>query len=297
MNNQNTLTLVNPQNGNLALKILSFESNDFFDHIQRNNYYSLIWIQQGEGKLKADFSDYEFSKNSLLSFSPYQPFMLTPATGLKGTAIQFHPDFFCIHKHQQEVACNGVLFNNIYHPPIVTIDEKTKPTLQMLIEQMKAEMQNIALAQYESLISYLKIFLITTSRLKTEQSREAHIATSNSKEPFILQSLKEAIENNYKEKHTASDYAAILNITPKALAKISKTYLNKTLTSLISERIIIEAKRELYLTNKPVKQIAYELGYDDEYYFSRFFKTNTDISPQIYRTTVGFDRQSAVTLK
>ncbi|MFM9625806.1 helix-turn-helix domain-containing protein, partial [Streptomyces turgidiscabies] len=88
---------------------------------------------------------------------------------------------------------------------------------------------------------------------------------------------------NYREKHTASDYASILNITPKALAKITKTHLNKTLTSLISERIIIEAKRELYLTNKPVKQIAYELGYDDEYYFSRFFKTNTDVSPQIYR--------------
>jgi YesN/AraC family two-component response regulator len=70
--------------------------------------------------------------------------------------------------------------------------------------------------------------------------------------------------------------------------------LNKTLTNLISERIIIEAKRELYLTNKPVKQIAYELGYDDEYYFSRFFKTNADVSPQFYRDTVGFDKLSSV---
>jgi AraC family transcriptional regulator, transcriptional activator of pobA len=295
MNNQSTLTLVNPQNGNLAFKVFSFESNNFFDHIQRNNYYSLIWIQQGNGDLKADFSDYKFSKNSLLAFSPYQPFMLKPENVLSGITIQFHPDFFCIHKHQQEVACNGVLFNNVYQPPIVTIDEETKPTLQMLIEQMKSEMQKAALAQYELLISYLKIFLITTSRLKTGQQAEAKNATSNLQEPFILQSLKEAIEKNYKEKHTASDYAAILNITPKALAKIAKTHLNKTLTSLISERIIIEAKRELYLTNKPVKQIAYELGYDDEYYFSRFFKVNTDISPQLYRNTVGFDRQSSLT--
>ena len=43
-----------------------------------------------------------------------------------------------------------------------------------------------------------------------------------------------------------------------------------TAATLISERIIIEAKRELYLTNKTVKEIAYGLGYDDEYYFSRF---------------------------
>ncbi len=294
MNTQNTLTLVNPQNGNLAFKVFAFETNDFFDHIQRNNYYTLIWIQKGKGKLKADFSDYKFSNNNLLAFSPYQPFMLIPENGLKGTAIQFHPDFFCIHKHQQEVACNGVLFNNIYQPPTVTIDENSQSTLQMIIEQMKSEMQNTALAQYELLISYLKIFLITVARLKTDQQIEARNATSNLQEPFILQSLKEAIEKNYKEKHTASDYAAILNITAKALAKIAKTHLNKTLTFLISERIIIEAKRELYLTNKPVKQIAYELGYDDEYYFSRFFKTNTDVSPQIYRNTVGFDRQSSL---
>ena len=291
MSNQNTLTLVNPKNGNLAFKIFSFENNDFFDHIQRNNHYSLIWVRQGKGKLKADFSDYPFSNNNLFAFSPYQPFMLIPENDLKGTAIQFHSDFFCIHKHQHEVACHGLLFNNIYHPPIVTISEKEEPTLQLLIQQMKAEIQHAALAQYESLISYLKIFLIAASRLKAEQQSEVNNAISDLKEPFILQSLKDAIEKNYMEKHTASDYAAILNITPKALAKITKAHLNKTLTSLISERIIIEAKRELYLTNKPIKQIAYELGYEDEYYFSRFFKTNTAISPQIYRNTVGFDRQ------
>jgi YesN/AraC family two-component response regulator len=292
MNNQSALTLVNSENGNLAFKVFSFENNAFFDHIQRNNYYSLIWIQQGAGKLKADFSDYHFADNYLLSFSPYQPFMLMNEGGLKGTAIQFHPDFFCIHKHQQEVACNGVLFNNIYQPPFVEVDEKTILTFNMLLEQIRQEMQHQALAQSELLISYLKIFLISASRLKVAQQAEAMKVTNTSKEPFILQSLKDAIETNFKEKHSASDYAEMLNITPKALAKITKTHLNKTLTSLISERIIIEAKRELYLTNKPVKQIAYELGYDDEYYFSRFFKTNTDISPQTYRHTVGFGKQA-----
>ncbi len=285
-------TLINPENGNLAFKVFSFEDNSFFDHIQSNNYYSLIWIQQGMGLLKADFAGYQFLGNHLLAFTPYQPFMLIPENNLSGVAIQFHPDFFCIHKHQQEIACNGVLFNNIYQPPMVTIDAKTVETFQMIVEQIRTEMQNTALAQYELLISYLKIFLITASRLKTAQQSEAKQSIANLKEPFILQSLKEAIEAHFKTKHTASDYAFILNITPKALARITKAHLNKTLTSLISERIIIEAKRELYLTNKPVKQIAYELGYDDEYYFSRFFKTNTDTSPQIYRNTVGYDRQS-----
>jgi YesN/AraC family two-component response regulator len=153
-------------------------------------------------------------------------------------------------------------------------------------------MQKPALAQFELLVSYLKIFLITASRLKTEQQSEAHKATDVNEEPFILQNLKNYIESHYKTKHTASDYADLLAISPKALTKLTKTHFNKTLTDLISERIVIEAKRELYLTNKTIKEIAYELGYNDEYYFSRFFKNNAAVSPQLYRETVGFDKAS-----
>ena len=81
--------------------------------------------------------------------------------------------------------------------------------------------------------------------------------------------------------------------TARALAKATKAYLNKTITDLIAERIIIEAKRELYLTNKTIKEIAYDLGYQDEYYFSRFFKANAEVSPQMFRETVGFGRAEA----
>jgi AraC family transcriptional regulator, transcriptional activator of pobA len=287
MINQEVFTLVNPQNGNLAFKLFSFEDNCAFDHIQRNNYYSLIWIFEGTGIANADFSEYPFENKMLFAFSPYQPFMFGSCQQLKGVCLQFHPDFYCIHMHQKEVACNGVLFNNIYQPPFVCIDDNAAEILKMIMEQMKTEMQNPALAQYELLVSYLKIFLITTSRLKTEQQPLALQDIANVKEPFVLQNLKEAIEKDFKTKHSASDYAKLLNISSKALAKITKTHFNKTLTALISERIIIEAKRELYLTNKAIKQIAYELGYEDEHYFSRFFKINADVSPQMYRETVG----------
>ena len=126
-----------------------------------------------------------------------------------------------------------------------------------------------------------------------EQQPGTMLELKDQKEPFILQKLKDAIEENFKTKHSPADYAAMLYITPKALAKITKTHFNKTLSSLINERIIIEAKRELYLTNKTVKEIAYELGYEDEYYFSRFFKVNADVSPQMYRDTVGYAKAIA----
>lgn len=290
---RNNFTLINKQTGNLAFKIYNLEKDHPFDHIQRLNYYSLIWIQKGSGTLKADFSEYHFNDNMLLSFSPYQPFMLDTNSEVHGVVIHFHPDFFCIHKHHKEVACHGVLFNNIYNSPMVKIDDKTSVSFEMIVEQLKEEMTKSALAQYELLISYLKIFLITASRLKKEDQVESTEVTIESQEPFILQNLKNYIESHYKTVHSASEYANMLAITPKALARLTKAHFNKTLTDLIAERIIIEAKRELYLTNKTVKEIAFDLGYNDEYYFSRFFKKNTDISPQLYRETVGYDRASA----
>lgn len=290
MNIPTVFTLINPQNGNLAFKLFSFNDNSNFDHIKRHNYYTIIILKEGNGTLKADFSEYDLKQNSLLCFSPYQPFMIHTKEKMSGMVINFHPDFFCIHKHQKEVSCNGVLFNTIYDPPILALNEKEINNFLVLIEQMQTEMQNTELAQYELLISYLKIFLINASRLKVNQNSEIKLEFAETKEPFILQNLKDAIEEHFKTKHSASDYSNLLNISSKALAKITKNYFNKTLTDLISERIIIEAKRELYLTSKSVKEIAYSLGYDDEHYFSRFFKINSDVSPQLYRDSVGFAR-------
>jgi AraC-like DNA-binding protein len=293
MLNQSNFTLINQQNGNPAFKLFSFEGNDFFDHLQRNNFFTLIWITEGAGKVNADFDGYSFEANSLFTFAPYQPYVFTTTKPIKGIAIYFHFDFFCIHKHQKELELNGVLYNNVYQPPFVKVDENSAATFKMLCEQIEAEMQNAALAQHELLVSYLKIFLITASRLKIEQQPKVAEMVKDSKEPFILQKLKDAIEENFKTKHTASEYADLLYISPKALARITKTHFNKTLSSLINERIIIEAKRELYLTDKTVKEIAYELGYEDEFYFSRFFKVNAEVSPQLYRDTVGFARGMA----
>lgn len=289
MANQSSFTLVNEQNGDLAFKIFFFEDNSYFDHLQRNNYYSLIWVKEGSGNLKTGFSEYDFEANSLFSFAPYQPFLFS-SPQIKGIAIYFHSDFFCIHKHHTEVTCNGVLFNNIYDKPFFSVDESLQATLNGVIDQIRSEIQNPGFAHYELLISFMKIFLIAASRSKGEEQPHTIQLGIARKEPFILQNLKDAIEKEFKSKHTPQEYAVLLNISLNALTRITKAHFNKTLTNLITERIIIEAKRELYLTNKSVKELAHELGYDDEYYFSRFFKKNANISPQMYRETVGFGK-------
>ena len=289
MNEQKAYTLINQQNGNLAFKLFWFDNNSHFDHLQRNNFYSLIWIKKGSGLLKVDFSEYLFKGNTVFTFSPYQPFLFSTDKNLSGFAIQFHSDFYCIHRNPQETNCDTFLFNNIYQPPFFSIDQPTEDTLTLLCGQLKTEMKNADSGNYELLIPYLKIFLVTASRIKSTKKVEAPKVTNN-QTPYILTNLKKTIEENFRLKHSASDYAAVLNISPNALAKLVKEHFNKTLTNLISERMLVEAKRELYMTNKTVKEIAWYLGYTDEFYFSRVFKINAGISPQTYRETVGFGK-------
>lgn len=293
MQQPSELTLLNSRNGQPAFRFFSFSDPDQFEQIQRNPFYSLIWIKDGTGKVKSDFEEHAFAGSNLFSFAPYQPFLFEFSQLTDAVAIYFHADFFCIHKHQPEIECNGVLFNNVYQPPFVRVDETVAAILNMLCTQIQTEMQQPALAQYELLVSYLKIGLINAARLKIAQHQAASESIDHGKEPFILKDLRDAIETHFRKKHSPAEYAELLHITPKALAKITKSYFQKTLSSLINERIIIEAKRELYLSNKTVKEIAHELGYDDEYYFSRFFKVNAEVSPQQYRDTVGFARGAA----
>lgn len=290
MLSQSVYTLVNEQNGNLAFKLFEFDNNSYFDHIQRNNYFTLILITSGEGVATVDLCDYSFKENTLFAFYPYQPFMLQSVKPIMGISIQFHHDFFCIYRHHKEIAANGILFNNVYQQPFISLNEFSKSSILNLINGIANELKNDAFRKDEVLISYLKILLVTATRIKLEQQTIQNSETVNIKQQFIIQNLKNAIEDNFRTKHSASDYADLLNQTPASLARITKNHFNKTLSDLITERIIIEAKRELYLTDKTIKEIAYELGYEDEYYFSRLFKNKTDVSPQIYRNTIGFNR-------
>ncbi len=130
----------------------------------------MLLVLKGKGILIADVSEYPFSESSLMCFSLYQRFKIKTDGEFKGMLINFHPDFFCLHKHRNEVSCNGILFNNIYDSPITNLQSAEMESLAAIARQMQSEAQYPAMAQYEALLlSYLKIFLINASRIKMEQ--------------------------------------------------------------------------------------------------------------------------------
>jgi AraC family transcriptional activator of pobA len=299
--NENALELVNPQSKQLAFKWSAFNDGATFGEVNRFNYFSVILVLEGRGRVNADVSVFPFVKNSLLCFSLYQPFKIECDSAFRGMMINFHPEFFCLHKHGHEVSCNGILFNNIYESPVLGLSDTEAGSLLLLFRGVEEEMRRPGIAHMEALLSYLKLLLINASRIKMERRSEtwqseplrADASVVTMKEPEVLGRLKAAIEEHFVSLHSPGDYAGLLNISTAALNKVVKGTLNKTLSQLIAERIVVEAKRQLYLTATPVKQIAFELGYDDEFYFSRFFKGNVGVSPQLFRDRVGFDRANA----
>lgn len=251
-----------------------------YNSVKRNNLYTIVWILNGKGNCILDFNTYNYTKNKLFCFTPFQAYKFIESEKTEAIVIHFHNDFFCIHKHQKEVSCDGILFNNIYKQPYININSEEETNLQWLVNSMKNELNNKNIASYDSILSYLKLFLINCTRIKNQFTKESE---SNKEEKNNIVLLKKLIEENYKTKHSPKEYAGLLFISPKALASYVKKETGKTVSQLIKERLIVEAKRELYLTQKSVKEIAFYLGYKDEYYFSRFFKKQTDLSPTKYR--------------
>ena len=254
-----------------------------FQKVERSRYYSILWIQEGSGRVKYEFRERDFQAPSILFFSPYQPFLFSEGNDLKGVSIHFSGDFYCLEKHREETSCNGLLFNTIYDHPIINMSDVRPDKLRQVLADLQGELRESQLADRELALSYLKIFLIHATRIKKLQLADSPLVTPAENRHVILKELTELIDTQFRSKKSPAEYASLLNISPKALGKLVKEQFDITLTALIRERVIIEAKRELYMTDKLVKEIAWELGYEDPFYFSRMFKKTTGVSPEHIR--------------
>ncbi|HEU0119635.1 MAG TPA: AraC family transcriptional regulator [Bryobacteraceae bacterium] len=275
------LSLYDPRNGDLALAIEPIGQPAAQPVPQRSNCFSILWVHEGTGDFHAGLGRFSFSPDSLLCLTPYQAFRLSPAGAFRATAIRFHANFLCIETHHHEVGCNGVLFNDIYGAPLVQLDEHAAAELAGLVASMQSELRGGGLAQSELLLSYLKIFLVRATRCKIQQTQADQPASA--RRPEILVQLQEKIEANFHREHTPAAYAAMLHTSPKTLGRLVRQHMARTLTDLIRERILKDAKWQLLHTRKPVKEIAGALGFADVFYFSRLFKQAAGCSPTFFR--------------
>ena len=245
--------------------------------------YCIILIHKGEGIYHADFASFNFSGPTILFSTPLQTIFVDQLKNIEYTIILFHGDFYCIEAHREEVACNGLLFNNIYLEPSIIISEQQHNDFCKLIQNFEEELSNPDSSEM-ILKSYLQVILAkcSTAKLKTISHDTVIVSKDEKMEQFRI-----LLDEKYSTLHKPNEYAEILSISPNTLTKKSIKYFGKTPTQLIQDRLILEAKKLLHLTTFSIKEIAYQLQFNDEYYFSRFFKKYTQVSPQTFRNKGG----------
>jgi AraC-like DNA-binding protein len=240
-----------------------------------------LLVTRGAGVYHADFGAFPFRAPVLLFATPMQVVYLAAPAPVGLTMLQFHGDFYCIEYHRPEVACNGLLFNNIYLEPSVQLSAGEERHFSLLLEQLGEEFGQ-ALPSLPVLRAYLQLLLAKSSSLKTRSmARE-----TNPADP-LMEQFRELLETHYLTLHKPSDYAQLLSIPSNTFTKRSRRYFRKTPSELIQERLVLEAKKRLHLTRSSIKEIAYSLRFADEFYFSRFFKKFTGVSPQAFRDRTG----------
>lgn len=276
------LLLFDPRLGQAAFKLERFSGVGDFGNPRRTNYFTVLFVSEGKGRFHADLSEYDFEGPALLFLNPYQVFFLTSETEPRGACLQFHANFLCIETHHEEVGCNGVLFNDIRGQTPVRLDAAGAAEFESLLSLMEEELRAAGLAHAEALVSCLKLFLIKASRVKLEQ-RGVEAAVARSGVPEVLRRLTELIEERCRTPDRPADYASALHMTPKALGRLAKRHLGRTLTELIREARLKHARWQLLHTRRPVKEIAWEAGFSDELYFSRVFRRAAGCSPTSFR--------------
>lgn len=162
-----------------------------------------------------------------------------------------------------------------------------------IIEELLEEMKQEDVIQEEMLRILLKEMIIKSTRL---WKASHHVKSDDGDDIEFVRKFSKFVELHFREYHSVSEYAGLLNITPKALNKRIHKYGKTTPNEIIKNRIMLEAKRLLIYTDQSVKEIAYKLGYDDPAYFNRLFTRMSGVTPAEFKkgyfSTTGKNVQS-----
>jgi AraC family transcriptional regulator, transcriptional activator of pobA len=173
-----------------------------------------------------------------------------------------------------------VLFGAVYQHPYLDL----KPELQQIFLQLTS-LISTELQQPEPSQAILSRYLFI---LLNYLLRECHVQIAqltparHSERLFRLSSL---IEEHYQQHKPVSFYAEALDITPKHLNSLCRQYLHTTVADMQNARLLLESKRLLYFSSLSVKEIAYQLGFEDDSYFVRFFRRMTGTTPLQFRAS------------
>ncbi|MFN3406047.1 MAG: AraC family transcriptional regulator [Cytophagaceae bacterium] len=254
-------------------------NKDLIHELHRHDFYFVLFIKNGAGEHQIDFIKYKVDSHSVFFIRPGQIHQLNLKKGTTGFMLQFTSDFYAPRENPASVVLRKV--SNKNHCQLSTERFEKIGLLLQYIFQETTQKQD----RYKDIVkASLDIIFIELFRQSSNQNKIANETKLYAQDR--LEELQDLLEKNIHAKKQVSEYAEMLNITPYQLNAITKVSLQKTVSELINEHIILEAKRMLIGTMYQVNQVADILGYDDPSYFIRFFKKQTGLTPETFRKNV-----------
>lgn len=239
--------------------------------------YMIMYVQETKGGDNLiDFQRYPLQADRVFLLRPGQAHQ-RQSKQEKGVLVSFSERF--LQETGMRAHDTFVIFSAVYQHPYLDLQDKLKTIFGELITLMIKELQEPQ-PNMGILSRYLYILLQYLLRECQVQINKL-TPTRHSERLYRLSSL---IEEHYREHRSVGFYASALDITPKHLNSLCRQYLHTTVADMQHERLLTESKRLLFFSSLSVKEIAYQLGFEDASYFVRFFKRMTGLTPTQIRS-------------
>lgn len=243
----------------------------------RKDYFLLVFCRKGNGRHWVDMTPYVTKSQAFYFFVPNQIVVKEVPKPIWSTAVAFNEEFLALQENA--TLKNLPLILNPQNGHELLLSESDVVFIEDMLDKISEEHARSGNWQQRMLSAYLTVLLTYLSRLYTEQFDNASVST----EKLLLKKYQTHIDEHFHQLHLVSEYASLLHVSAGYLSEIVKAQSGKSAITHIHERLVLEARRLLFHTERSLKEIAYELGFSDASYFSRFFKRETDLTPAEYR--------------
>jgi AraC-like DNA-binding protein len=249
-----------------------------FPHVNEphtHDFYLLLYITAGTGTHTVDLVTYELQPGSLFFLAPGQVHHWQLAADARGVVVFFDTDFY-LFRYPGDGLYSYPFFDSS-HPPVLYLPP-AEIDIHPLVERLLAEYQAPHANQAEVFRSYLHLCLELAARhYPAQPAAEAGLALQQ------IRRFGALLNQHFRTKRSVSEYAELLHLSANHLNALCRRALNKTASTLIHERVIVEAQRLLSHSAMGVAQVAYELGFEDASYFVRYFHKYVGTTPEAYR--------------
>ncbi|MCU0403727.1 MAG: helix-turn-helix domain-containing protein, partial [Chitinophagaceae bacterium] len=245
-------------------------------------FYTILFNQGAPTKIFIDSLAYDLPPHAIVPIMFNQVYQLPEPDGL--VMWQFNREFYCIVNHDKEVGCAGFLFYGSWGQMILQTNASMQKRLLLLLEVFRDEFEEKDDIQGNMLRMLLVRLIISITRIAREQYMP-HGDESDVKFD-LLRKFNLLVESHYRTQHEVQYYAATLYKSPKTLANTFAKFNMGSPLQLIHARIMLEAKRLLNFTEKTMKEIANDLGFEDAAHFTKFFKNHSGLSPSEFRKSL-----------